>query len=146
LSGIASAAVLCGNLGNKPPLNDPPESGKLFRFLQQLFDGYAGGSQSQFAEPSRETRPEAGERLSAREVIKLPESERIAWVKSTIDLGLPVEPGDALALLVIYHSETIIPILKSRLEEELLSDAPSAALIDSLSELIAYAGDDVASR
>lgn len=79
---------------------------------------------------------------SSKTVLSLTEVEQVAFVQSTLEMGIPEDRGDALALLIISRSAAVVPLLRLRIEKELSSENPSDLFVAEMSEAIAYAGDE----
>jgi hypothetical protein len=82
----------------------------------------------------------------ARTILDLGESEQIAFINKTIELGFPENRADQMTMLIINRSAIALPLIEARLEKALKSTSPPKGFVDTASEMIAYAGDEQALR
>ena len=83
---------------------------------------------------------------SVRTILDLPESEQRNFITETINAGFPDGRADQMTMLILNRSSLVLPLLERRTEVELMSQSPSQVLIETTSEMIAYAGDSQALR
>src|SRR5580693_4238260 len=55
----------------------------------------------------------------AKSVLRLSEAEQRQFVDSTLDRGFPENDGDRFSVLLVNRSALVVPILESRVEQEL---------------------------
>lgn len=82
----------------------------------------------------------------ARTVLDLSQSEQIAFINRTLDLGLPEDRADQMTMLIINRSAVTLPLIEARLEQAVKSPSTSKSFIDTAIEMVAYSGDDEAIR
>jgi hypothetical protein len=82
----------------------------------------------------------------AREVLRWPEEEQIAFVKTALERGLPEADGDRFSLLLVNRSGLVVPHIQTTVENELRRSPRSERLIDLASATITYAGDEESLR
>lgn len=82
----------------------------------------------------------------ARTILELGESEQIAFINRTMDLGFPENRADQMTMLVINRSAITLPLIEAKLEEALKSTSTPKGFVDTASEMIAYAGDEQSLR
>ena len=82
----------------------------------------------------------------ARTILDLGESEQIAFINKTIGLGFPENRADQMTMLIINRSAVALPLIESKLEDALKSTSTPKRLVDTATEMIAYAGDEQALR
>jgi hypothetical protein len=82
----------------------------------------------------------------ARDILRWPEGQQIAFVTSVLDRKFPDSDGDKFSLLVVNRSAIVIPLLEAHVEQLLMRSDRSERLIDLASTLIAYAGDEESLR
>lgn len=82
----------------------------------------------------------------AKSVLHLSEAEQRRFVNLVLDAGFPENEGDRFSLLLVNRSALVVPILESRLEQELMELPRSGRLVELASAMIAYAGDEQALR
>jgi len=80
----------------------------------------------------------------ARVITELTEAEQTKFVNETIAAGFPDDRADQMTMLVLNRSALVLPLLEQRVEDELRLQAPSKELIETATEMIAYAGDEQA--
>jgi hypothetical protein len=78
----------------------------------------------------------------AKSVLQLSELEQQQFVTSILDRDFPESDGDRFSLLLVNRSALVIPILESRIEQELKRSPRSERFVDLASSMIAYAGDE----
>jgi hypothetical protein len=83
---------------------------------------------------------------AARTILDLRETEQIAFINRTMDLGFPENRADQMTMLIINRSAMTLPLIETKLEEALKSRSTPKAFVDTAAEMIAYAGDEVALR
>ena len=83
---------------------------------------------------------------SARAILEISEAERTKFVNETMDAAFPDDRADQMTMLVINRSALVLPLIERRVEVELRSQSPSKSLIETATEMIAYAGDEQALR
>jgi hypothetical protein len=83
---------------------------------------------------------------SARTILDLAESEQIVFIQKTIELRFPENRADQMTMLIINRSAITLPMIEAKLEEALNSPPASKDLVETASEMIAYAGDEQALR
>lgn len=88
--------------------------------------------------------PESGS--DAREVLRWPDEQQIAFVTSALKRGLPEADGDRFSLLLVNRSGLVVPEIETTVESELRRSPRSERLIDLASVMIAYAGDEESLR
>jgi hypothetical protein len=82
----------------------------------------------------------------AKSVLRLSEVEQRQFVNSILDRGFPENEGDRFSLLLVNRSALVVPILESRLEQELERSPRSERFVELASAMIAYAGDEESLR
>lgn len=82
----------------------------------------------------------------ARTILDLGETEQVAFVIRTMDLGFPEDRADQMTMLIINRSVLVMPLLENRVVAELRSQSPSKHFIATATEMIAHAGDEQALR
>ena len=82
----------------------------------------------------------------ARAIVELTETEQSRFVNETIAAGFPDDRADQMTMLVLNRSGLVLPLLERRVEDELRAQSPSKELIVTVTEMIAYAGDEQALR
>jgi len=82
----------------------------------------------------------------AKSVLRLSEAEQREFVNSVLDAGFPDDTGDRFSLLLANRSALVVPILESRVEQEVQRSPRSERLIELASAMIAYAGDEQSLR
>jgi hypothetical protein len=90
---------------------------------------------------SQEPAPEA-----AKNVLLFSEAEQRQFVNSVLDAGFPEKEGDKFSLLLVNRSALVLPLLESRVEQELKRPQHSERLIELACVMIAYAGDEESLR
>lgn len=83
---------------------------------------------------------------AARTILDLSEGEQVAFIRSTMELGFPINRADQMTMLVINRSALALPLIEAKMEEALKAVPPQAAFVETASEMIAYAGDESALR
>lgn len=84
--------------------------------------------------------------LPARAILDVGESEQIAFINRTMDLGFPENRADQMTMLIINRSTITLPLIEARLEQSLKSIPVPQSFVETASEMIAYAGDESALR
>src|ERR1017187_2952748 len=82
----------------------------------------------------------------ARTILDLSNSEQIAFIRSTMELGFPANRADQMTMLIINRSALTLPLIEAKLEKALKSTPPPKSFVETASEMIAYAGDEQALR
>jgi hypothetical protein len=82
----------------------------------------------------------------ASSVLQIADAEQTAFVKSVLDEQFPFTQGDKFSILLINRSELVVPLVESKIEQELRSAARSEPFINLASAMISYAGDEQALR
>jgi hypothetical protein len=82
----------------------------------------------------------------AKGVLRLSDTEQRLFVNSILDASFPEDEGDKFALLLVNRSAFVVPMLESRVEQELKQSPRSARLVELASAMIAYAGDEQSLR
>lgn len=90
---------------------------------------------------SQEAAPEA-----AKDALLLSEAEQRQFVSSVLNGGFPEKEGDRFSLLLVNRSALVLPLLESRVEQELKRSQHSERLIELACVMIAYAGDEESLR
>jgi hypothetical protein len=90
---------------------------------------------------SQEAAPEA-----AKDVLLLSEAEQRQFVNSVLNAGFPEKEGDRFSLLLVNRSVLVLPLLESRIEQELKRSQHSERLIELACVMIAYAGNEESLR
>jgi hypothetical protein len=79
---------------------------------------------------------------SAAGILSRVEDDQRRFIAGALELGIPPSYADELIMLVINRSALTIPLLEERIELLLQADPAPQHLIDLISEMIAYAGDE----
>ena len=82
----------------------------------------------------------------ARTILDLSDGEQIAFIRSTMELGFPINRADQMTMLIINRSAVTLPLIEAKLEEALKSTQAPKGFVETASEMIAYAGDELALR
>ena len=82
----------------------------------------------------------------ARTILDIGESEQIAFINKTMELGFPENRADQMTMLSINRSAITLPLIEAKLEEALKSTSTPTGFVDTASEMIAYAGDEQSLR
>jgi hypothetical protein len=82
----------------------------------------------------------------AKDILRLSQPEQINFVESMMEQGFPETDGDKFAILLVNRSALVIPLVESKLEDEIQRSPRSEKFIDIASEMIAYAGDEESLR
>jgi len=82
----------------------------------------------------------------ARTILDLSEGEQVAFIRSTMELGFPINRADQITMLIINRSALALPLIEMKLEETMKAVPPQVAFVETASEMIAYAGDQTALR
>ena len=90
--------------------------------------------------------PQGDQVRSAKAILDLPDSEQIAFIKTTMEHGFPEDRADQMTMLIINRSALSVPLIEAKVEEILKSPSPSKGSIDIALEMIAYAGDEQSLR
>jgi hypothetical protein len=90
--------------------------------------------------------PQVDQVPSAKTILDLPDSEQVAFIKTTMEHGFPEDRADQMTMLIINRSALSVSLIEAKVEELLKSPSPSRRSIDIASEMIAYAGDEQSLR
>ena len=80
----------------------------------------------------------------ARTILDLSEGEQVAFIRSTMELGFPINRADQMTMLIINRSALTLPLIEAKMEETMKAVPPQVAFVETASEMIAYAGDQTA--
>jgi hypothetical protein len=80
----------------------------------------------------------------AKSILQLSEAEQVDFVKSVLDQHFPDAQGDRFSILLVNRTQLVVPLIESRIEEELRGTPRSESFIDLASAMISYAGDEQA--
>lgn len=86
------------------------------------------------------------ETVSTKNVLQMSRADQVAFLKTTMDQGFPMDRADPVTMLVINRSDIAVPVILARLEAVLSSQDTLPQFIDTAVEIIAYAGDEHALR
>jgi hypothetical protein len=82
----------------------------------------------------------------AKSVLRLSEQEQREFVNTVMNAGFPDATGDRFSLLLVNRSALVVPMLESRVEQELKRSPRSEHFVEVASAMIAYAGDEESLR
>jgi hypothetical protein len=60
----------------------------------------------------------------AHQIVKWSEAEQAAWIRSTLDQGIPPDLGGAFGTLVLAKTDLALPLIEERIEQVLKSASP----------------------
>ncbi|MEP6539757.1 MAG: hypothetical protein ABJF23_30790 [Bryobacteraceae bacterium] len=80
----------------------------------------------------------------AKSILRLSEGDQLDFAKAVLDQHFPEIQGDKFSILLVNRSQLVVPLIESKIEEELRKNPRAESFIDLASAMISYAGDEQA--